>query len=78
MRSVSIALVIALLAFNTLALLPSTGAFHPYLSGASLVLAVFLLGSILVSSGKKAEPGHGGGRVPIVGQARRNLGLAFT
>jgi uncharacterized protein (DUF58 family) len=58
MRSVSAASVIVLLVLNALALLPAAGALRPYLSGASLVIALLLLVAILATSGKKAEPDH--------------------
>ncbi|MBV8376378.1 MAG: DUF2760 domain-containing protein [Verrucomicrobia bacterium] len=57
MRSISIVLVIALLVVNALAMLPAAAAFYLYLLGASLALAVLLLVSILVTSGRRAEPG---------------------
>jgi Domain of unknown function (DUF2760) len=58
MRSVSIACGIALLVLNALALLPAAGAFHSYLLGASLLIAVLLLMAILGPSREKPEPGR--------------------
>ena len=57
MRSVWIASAIALLVLNALTLVPAAGAFHPYLSGASLVVALLLLVAILATRDEKGEAG---------------------
>jgi Domain of unknown function (DUF2760) len=56
MRWVSIACAVSLLVLNALTLLPAAGAFRSYLLGASLVLALLLLVSILATLGKRGEP----------------------
>ena len=56
MRWVLISCGIVLLVLNALVLVPATGAFYPYLSGASLVLTLCLLLAILAArDGKPAQ-----------------------
>jgi hypothetical protein len=59
MRSIWISSVVALLVLNALTLVPAIGPFYPYLSTASLVVALFLLVAILVPRQESAEPGGG-------------------
>jgi hypothetical protein len=59
MRSIWISSVLALLVLNALTLVPAIGPFYPYLSTASLVVALLLLVAILVPRQESAEPGGG-------------------
>src|SRR5689334_23044295 len=55
MRSVWIVSAIGLLVLNALTLVPAAGDFHPYLSGASLAVALLLVVAILAKRDEKAQ-----------------------
>src|SRR5215468_11531267 len=56
LKTISIALCIALVALNALALFPEASDFRVYLTGASLAIALALLMSFLLIRNEKAEP----------------------